>query len=132
MNLRAHALDRAESSRNPSPWLEILGFLTLPSVIAVVIALLHFGIGGGAVAIGFAAWILMLIVLYSWVRSDEAIWPAVLGTLFLTLGGAFVELWPAAILVLSGTAGVVAYFLVAGLVAISLSAFAYNRLLSRR
>lgn len=131
MNLRAHVRELDdEARRGPSPWAEILGALALALALLFGIGLWRLGIGGWVALAVPAAWFLILLGLYAWVRAADHVTPA-LATVVLSCLAALLEVVLGAGLVVSGRSGVVAYLVLAVVVALGVSMAMYRRLLVR-
>jgi hypothetical protein len=132
MNLRAHARDlKEETGKSPSPWPEILGGLALAIAILLVIGLFLVGLRAGAVFSALAAWFLILLGVYRWVRAERA-WLRALGTIVVSALVALLELAVGAGLVVSGRGGLITYLVLAVVAAIVAIVVKYKRLLANR
>jgi hypothetical protein len=128
MNLRRYALElEADTGRSPSPWPEIFGALALAQAIALGIALAYLGIGAWAAIVALVDWFVTLLALYSWVRAEA--WGYAAATIVLAPFAVLLEVLVGAGFVLGGAGGIVAYVLLACVVAAGLSYLWYRHLL---
>src|SRR5262249_12244353 len=116
--------------RSPSPWPEILGGLALAIAILLAVGLFHVGLRAGAVFSALAAWFLILFGVYRWVHTEHA-WFRALVTIVISAGGAFLALFVAAGLVVSGRGGLITYLVLAVAAAIVAIVVKYKRLLAK-